>query len=94
MIKLLKKGGYVENSSIIMAILVDKRNNIAPTVQEVLTRHGCLISTRIGLHQINECSDNGMIILHLYGNNADIQTLEKELKGIDGVKVKIMNIDL
>jgi len=77
-----------------MAVIIDKRNNAAPTVQEVLTRHGCLISTRIGLHQVRECSDNGLILLHLIGNETDIQRFEKELEGIDGVRVKMMNIDL
>lgn len=82
------------NCSIIMAVLVDKRNNAAPTVQEVLTKHGCIISTRIGLHQVSECSDNGLIILHLCGDDDKIEILEKDLEGISGVKVKKMKLDI
>jgi hypothetical protein len=84
----------VDNSSVIMAVIIDQRNNTAPQVQEVLTKYGCLISTRLGLHQVRGCSDNGLIILHLAGSDTDIQRLEKELEGIDGVRVKMMNIDL
>lgn len=44
----------MDNSSVIMAVIIDQRNNTAPQVQEVLTKYGCLISTRLGLHQVRD----------------------------------------
>ncbi len=35
----------------IMAIKISPRNEIAPKVQEILTRNGCIIKTRLGLHE-------------------------------------------
>lgn len=81
------------NDSTIMAILVDKRTDAAPKVQKVLTEHGCIIKTRLGMHESKSCADEGMIILDLTADNNEVDTLEKELKAINGVKVKSMLLD-
>lgn len=83
----------MKNCSIVMAILIDKRTDAAPTVQGVLTRHGCIISTRIGMHQVGECTEEGLVILHLCGSDEDIINLEKDLAGIHRVKVKKMKVE-
>lgn len=82
----------MENCTTVMAVLIDKRTDAAPTVQEVLTKHGCIISTRIGMHQVGECAEEGLVILHLCGNDQDIENLENDLKGIHRVQVKKMKI--
>lgn len=76
----------------VMAVLIDHRTNKAPEVQEVLTKHGCIISARIGLHETNNCSDEGLIILQLCGGKGEIKALEEELNGFEGVKAKNMEI--
>lgn len=80
------------NCSTIMAVLLDKRTDSAQTVQEVLTEHGCIIRSRIGLHQITECTEECLIILHLCGSDQEIEKLEKDLDVIHRVKVKKMKI--
>ncbi len=80
------------NCSTIMAVLLDKRTDAAPTVQEILTKHGCIISSRIGLHQVTECIEEGLIILHLCGSIEEVDKLEKELSAIHRVKVQKMKI--
>lgn len=79
--------------NIIMAILVDNRSDIAPKVQEVLTNYGCIIDTRLGMHQSNDCSEEGLIILKLCGDSDQISKLEEELKGLDRVAVNKMKIE-
>jgi len=83
------------NSSIIMAILQEKRVESATRVQDVLTKYGCYIRVRLGLHDavVNECSNSGMIILHLCADNLAITNMENELQGIPSVKVKYMTLD-
>lgn len=78
----------------IMAVAIDPRSDHAPQVQTVLTKHGCIIKTRIGLHEVskNSCSEEGVIILHIQSNLDEIKVLEKELIDVDGVKVKYMSI--
>jgi len=79
--------------SMIMAILIDKRTDAAPEVQEILTEHGCIIKTRLGMHESSTCADEGMIILDITANDTEVEALEAELKSLAGVKVKSMVLD-
>lgn len=83
------------NCSIIMAIVQEKRVESAARVQEVLTKYGCYIRVRLGLHDavVDECSNMGMIILHLCADNLAITNMQNELQAIPKVKVKYMTLD-
>lgn len=77
----------------IMAVLINHRSKKAPTVQEVLTKHGCSIRMRLGLHEAGDvCSEEGLVLLQLVGDKSEIKALEEELNSIEGVKAKTMNI--
>ena len=80
----------------IMAILVDNRTHSAPKVQEILTKYGCNIKVRLGLHEVDErhCSDEGLIILQLCGSEEDIKKLEDELNSLERVKAKKIILSL
>ena len=73
----------------VMTLLVNNRSKNSTTLQSVLTDSGCIINTRLGLHEAgNVCSEEGLIILQLTGSDTDIQNLEKNLNKIDGVVAK------
>jgi hypothetical protein len=76
----------------IMAIKLSSRSAKAPTVQEILTKHGCSIATRVGFHEISEeiCSTDGFIILQLNGKEEEIRTLFGELEALEGVTPKMI----
>ena len=78
----------------IMALTIDPRTSHAPEVQTVLTKHGCIIKTRIGLHEVQEdfCSERGLILLHINSDSDEVQQLEKELQDIEGITVKSMSL--
>jgi metal-responsive CopG/Arc/MetJ family transcriptional regulator len=77
----------------VMAILVNERSNSAKELQDVLTRYGCIISVRLGLHQAgNACSEEGLIILQLCGSSEEIKALEDNLNSIKGVKAKSIEL--
>ncbi|MBD5642835.1 hypothetical protein HYH96_02860 [Clostridium botulinum] len=79
----------------IMAIKISPRNEIAPNVQEILTRNGCIIKTRLGLHEAtnDSCSKCGLILLELLNSKKeDIENLSKDLTSLDGVSVKLLEI--
>ncbi|EES50019.1 hypothetical protein NE172_18840 [Clostridium botulinum] len=80
--------------TIIMALTIDPRSAHAPEVQTILTKYGCIIKTRVGLHEVskNSCSEQGLIILHIHASLEEIRVLEKDLLKIDGVKVKYMTL--
>lgn len=78
----------------IMALSIEPRNAHAPEVQSILTKHGCIIKTRLGLHEIatDSCSQSGLILLHIYSKSSDVEELEKELLKVEGVSVKHMTL--
>ena len=80
--------------TIIMAVTIDPRSAHAPQVQTILTKHGCIIKTRLGLHEVskNSCSEEGLIILHIHSSLDEIKVLENELLEVEGVKVKYMSL--
>jgi len=78
----------------IMAIKVNGRIVHAPHVQEILTKYGCNIKTRVGFHEVNEdqCSMDGILILQLFGNDSDIMAMLEALSKIEGVSAKIIDL--
>ena len=78
----------------IMAVLINHRTSNAPRVQEVLTKHGCTIKMRLGLHETGEdfCSEEGLVILQICGSSEAIGALEADLNGLTGVKAKTITL--
>jgi uncharacterized protein YqgQ len=77
----------------IMGIQVGNRESEALKVQELLTKNGCIIKTRLGLHESSEelCSITGLIILEFLPDKEDeIAVMEKELAALDTIVVKKM----
>jgi|WetSurMetagenome_2_1015567.scaffolds.fasta_scaffold901107_1 hypothetical protein len=81
------------SSVTIMAIKLSKRRNEAIAMQETLTKYGCLIKMRLGLHEAGEfCSEEGIILLQLVGSKKEIAVFTGELKKKCKVKVNVMEI--
>lgn len=77
----------------IMAVIINNRSKRAPLFQEILTKYGCLIKMRLGLHETgNVCVEEGLIILQLDGSEEEIKQLEGDLNKLDGIKAKTMNV--
>lgn len=87
--------GMMEQCGCIMAILQENRVETATKVQEALTRNGCNIRFRLGLHDagMETCSNSGLILLQLCGDAADTEKLLAELRSIPHVKAKTMSLD-
>lgn len=76
-----------------MLIKVDHRVQKAPEMQEVLTKFGCNIKMRLGLHEAGDaCSNQGLILLQLTGGSGAIETFEKELNSLEGIHAKTVEI--
>lgn len=78
----------------IMAVSIDNRVADAPKFQDVITHHGCLIRTRLGMHDVDHCSGKGLIILQLCGEDTEIEALGREINSLDSVHAKWMKLDL
>jgi metal-responsive CopG/Arc/MetJ family transcriptional regulator len=77
---------------IILGVHVTDRMQEAGVVQKLLSQYGCSIKTRIGLHDVSEnhCSTRGVILLEMFGDEAPIKELAKQLAAVKGVEVKRM----
>ena len=76
----------------IMGIEIKNREKAAVNVQELLTKHGCIIKTRLGLHEVdNQCSPNGLILLEFERKETgEHDDLKDELNAMAGVVAKTM----
>lgn len=83
------------NCSTIMAIIQGNRMETAVKVQDVLTKYGCHIRVRLGLHDaaVGSCTNSGIILLQLCGDDLPLKQMEQELMQIPEVKVKYMVLD-
>lgn len=77
----------------IMALIINHRSQKAVHVQEVLTKHGCSIKMRLGLHEAGDaCSEEGLVLLQVCGETEQIKALEDDLNQVEGVTAKTMSI--
>lgn len=78
----------------ILLVLIGKRNEDAVKVQQILTGWGCIIKTRLGIHDgvLENCSDEGLLILELYGTDEQKQELTRKVAVIPGVSSKLVEL--
>lgn len=76
----------------IMGIQIENRREEAVKVQELLTKHGCIIKTRLGLHEVQEgCSPKGLILLEFeHDESGEYDVLKEELNALEDVIAKTM----
>ena len=79
----------------ILGVHLSERVKDAVKLQDILTKFGCSIKTRIGLHDVaeNYCSPCGLILLELIGDLKECDKLENELAKIKGATVKKMTFE-
>jgi hypothetical protein len=79
----------------IIAMTLKGRSDNAVKVQQVLTENGCRIKARIGLHDGtgNACTNEGLIILQVCGEDEEIEAVTKALNAVDGVNAKHIALD-
>ncbi len=80
----------------VLLILIDHRKDSAVNVQKILTTWGCLIKTRLGIHDgvLAACSDTGLIILELVGDKEKQDELTRKLGVLPGVSAKLVEMTL
>jgi hypothetical protein len=80
----------------IVAILMDDRDKTALTVQKIMTGWGCMIKTRLGLHDgvLDSCTQTGLIILEMVGSAEKIAEFVHKLDLVAGVQAKHITLEL
>jgi hypothetical protein len=78
----------------LVIVKLQARSQVALRVQEVLTKHGCNITLRLGIHEqsSNECSNEGVIVLQVKPELSAVNALVEDLKSISQVGVHALSI--
>ncbi|MDD2716952.1 MAG: hypothetical protein PHW04_13765 [Candidatus Wallbacteria bacterium] len=80
----------------VLLILIGKRKDTAINVQKVLTAWGCMIKTRLGIHDgvLDHCSDTGLLMLEMVGEHDKLAELEAKLNILPNVKAQLVTLTL
>ena len=80
----------------LILILVGKRKDSALKVQQILTEWGCMIKTRLGVHDgvLEDCSDFGLMVLEVVGDKNNIEEVARKLNLLPGVEAKYVSLSL
>ena len=80
----------------VLLILIGKRKDEAVKVQQILTAWGCIIKTRLGIHDgvLDNCSDEGLLILELYGTQEQKEELARKVAVLPGVNSKLVELSI
>jgi putative iron-only hydrogenase system regulator len=73
----------------ILGIMVDNRGEVAPGLQEVITRYGSDIICRMGVPSPSK--KKGLITLVFEGELAEVSKFREELTAVPGVLVQTMS---
>ncbi len=76
----------------ILGVMINEPSKDASLIQNILSKYGCCIRTRLGLHDIDEgyATDTGLMLLELTGDLQECQRLENELLALDGIEIQKM----
>ena len=80
----------------IVALVIETRDQAAVQVQKILTAWGCMIKTRLGIHDgvMDHCTQTGLVILEVIGENEKIEEFVRKLNLVKGVQAKRLTLEL
>lgn len=80
----------------ILLILIGKRKEEAVKVQQILTGWGCIIKTRLGIHDgvLDNCTEEGLLILELHGKEEQKEELARKVSVLPGVTSKLVELEV
>jgi hypothetical protein len=80
----------------ILLILIGQRKQAAVQVQKVLTGWGCMIKTRLGIHDgvMENCSEQGLLILELAGEREKMNELSRKVSLIKCVSSILVDLKI
>ncbi len=75
----------------IFGIHISQRVENVPALQAALTKYGCSIRTRLGIHDADStsCSPSGLVLVDVFG--PDMEAFYGELQGLKGVGLQRMD---
>lgn len=80
----------------VLLVLIGDRKDYAVNVQKVLTGWGCIIKTRLGIHDgvLDDCSNQGLLMMELAGTQEQNEELTRKLTLVKGVTAKLVELEV
>ncbi len=80
----------------IILIYLNHRTQAAVQVQKILSAWGCMIKTRLGIHDgvLDECTETGLIFLEVVGDQEKLKELTRKLNLVKGVDAKLIEMEI
>jgi len=80
----------------VLLILIDGRKKSAVNVQKILTEWGCLIKTRLGIHDgvLDNCSEHGLLFIELAGDEEKFIEMRRKLELLPGVSAQLVTLNV
>jgi hypothetical protein len=77
----------------IFGVHISHRTENVPAVQAALTKYGCSIRTRLGLHDADStsCSPSGLLLVDVFG--PETEDFYGELATLKGVELQRMDFE-
>lgn len=84
------------NKRDVVAMLISTRNETAVNLQKILTAWGCMIKTRLGIHDgvLDKCTQTGLVLMEMVGEDAKIDEFVHKLNLVKGVSAKRVSLQL
>ena len=82
-------------AKVVMGIKLSQRIETAKALQDILSRHGCIINTRLGFHEASatSCSNEGYILLTFTESSDDeVEEMQNEIEALGDISVKTMEL--
>ena len=79
----------------VIGIRMNNRTANAMHFQETLTKNGCQLRARLGLHEAggDVCANDGLIMLQPCGTKEEVESLTAELNALEGVTAKLIDLN-
>jgi hypothetical protein len=77
----------------IFGIHISQRTENVPALQATLTKYGCNVRTRLGIHDADatSCSPSGLVLVDVFGPEVD--DFFNELGALNGVGLQRMDFE-
>lgn len=84
------------NKRDVVVMVIGTRSEAAVNVQKILTGWGCMIKTRLGIHDgvLDHCSQTGLVLLEMVGTDAKLDEFVHKLNLLKGVTAKRVTLEL
>ena len=75
----------------IATLFIDNRTEVVSEMQDIFSQYGCSIRTRLGLNEVIDGRETGVIVLELFGDPAEQNNLISKLSSSANIRLSAVS---